>query len=94
VSHNEEQDLISFQLSFPNYKFYDLVVLYMELCFPKALKPAELFILSSFGGMGIIPSHVIVLLLEFPSFLKISCSKDKKFITGQSGWLWWKFAFT
>jgi hypothetical protein len=58
VSHNEGHELISCQLSSPDYKFFDLMGLYMELCFPKALEPAELFTLSSFGGMFSVPSHV------------------------------------
>jgi hypothetical protein len=94
VSHNEGQELISFQLSSPDYKFCDPVGLYMELCFPKALEPAELFTLSSFGGMVSVPSHVLILLSYLPSFLWIICSKEKNYITRQSGWLWWKFSFT
>jgi hypothetical protein len=94
VRNNEEQEVISYQLSSPDCKFCDPVGSYMELCFQKTLETAELFIFSSFGGMGNIPSHVLILLSYLPRFLRISCSKDKKFITGQSGWLWWKFSFT
>jgi hypothetical protein len=47
----KRQEVISYQLSFPDYKFCDPVGLYMELCFPKALEPAKLFILSSFRGI-------------------------------------------
>jgi hypothetical protein len=77
VSHNEGQELISCQLSTHDYKFCDHVVLYMELCFPKALEPTKLFTLSSFWGMVSVPSHVLVLLSYLPSFLWIICSKEK-----------------
>jgi hypothetical protein len=63
VSNNEVQEVISYQLSFPDYKFCDPVGLYMELCFPKSLEPAKLFILSSFGGIVSIPRHVPFILL-------------------------------
>jgi hypothetical protein len=39
LSQNEGQELISFHLSSPNYKFFDPGGLYMEMCFPKALEP-------------------------------------------------------
>jgi hypothetical protein len=94
VSRNKGQELISYQLSSPDYKFCDPVGLYMELCFPKALEPADLFTLSSFGGIVSVPSHVLVLLSYFLSLLWIICSKEKDHITRQSRWLWWKFAFT
>jgi hypothetical protein len=38
VSHNERHEVISYQLSFPDYKFCDPVGSYMELHFPKALE--------------------------------------------------------
>jgi hypothetical protein len=44
VSNNEVQKVISYQSSFLDYKFCDPVGLYMELCFPKSLEPAKLFI--------------------------------------------------
>ena len=46
VRSNEGQEVISYQLRFPDYKFCDPVGLYMELCFPKALEPAKLFVFS------------------------------------------------
>jgi hypothetical protein len=49
----------------------------MELCFPKALEPANLFILSSFGGMVSVPSHVLVLLSYFPTFCGSSAVKEE-----------------
>jgi hypothetical protein len=94
VRNNEVHEVISYQLSFPDYKFFDPVGLYMELCFPKALEPAKLFILSSFGGISSFPIHVFFVLSYFPYLLWIICRKEKNFITEQSGWLWWKFAFT
>jgi hypothetical protein len=94
VSNNEGQEVISYQLSFPDYKFCDPVGLYMELCFPKALEPAKLFILSSFGGIVSVPRHVFFMLSYFLYLLWIICSKEKNYITRQSGWLWWKFSFT
>jgi hypothetical protein len=94
VSNHEEQEVISYQSSFPDYKFCDPVGLYMELCFPKALEPAKLFILSSFGGISSVPIHVFFMLSYFPYLLWIICSKEKNYITEQSRWLWWKFAFT
>jgi hypothetical protein len=56
------KEIISYQFSVPYYKFYDPVGLYMELSFPKALEPAKLFILSSFGGIVSVPKHVFILL--------------------------------
>jgi hypothetical protein len=94
VSNNEVQEVISYQSSFPDYKFCDPVGLYMELCFPKALEPAKLFILSSFRGISSVPIHVFFMLSYFPYLLWIICSKEKNYITEQSGWLWWKFSFT
>jgi hypothetical protein len=94
VSNNEVQEVISYQLSFPDYRFCDPVELYMELCFPKALEPEKLFILSTFRGIVSIPRHVLVPLSYFPNLLWIICSKENNHITRQSGWLWWKFAFT
>jgi hypothetical protein len=94
VSSNEVHEVISYQSSFPNYKFCDPVGLYMELCFPKALEPAKLFILSSFRGISSVPIHVFFMLSYFPYLLWIICSKEKNYITEQSGWLWWKFSFT
>jgi hypothetical protein len=47
----------------------------MELCFPKALEPVDLFTLSSFGGIVSVPSHVLVLLSYFLSLLWIIYSK-------------------
>jgi hypothetical protein len=94
VRNNEGHEVISYQLSFPDYKFFDPVGLYMELCFPKALEPANLFILSSFGGIVSVPRHVFFMLSYFLYLLWIICSKEKNYITEQSGWLWWKFAFT
>jgi hypothetical protein len=94
VSHNKGHELISYQLSSPDYKFCDPVGLYIKLCFPKALELAYLFTLSSFGGIVIVKIHVLVLLSYFLSLLWIICSKEKDHITRRSGWLWWKFAFT
>jgi hypothetical protein len=94
VSNDEVQEVFSYQLSFPDYKFFDPVGLYLELCFPQALEPAKLFILSSFGGIVSVPRHVFFMLSYFPYLLWIICSEEKNHITTQSGWLWWKFAFT
>jgi hypothetical protein len=66
----------------------------MKLSFPKALDPANLFILSSFGGIVNVPKHVFILLPYFPYHFWIICSEKKNYITKQFGWLWWKFAFT
>jgi hypothetical protein len=62
VRNNEVKEVISYQFSMPYYKFYDPVELYMELSFTKALETANLFILSSFGGIFSVPKHVFVLL--------------------------------
>jgi hypothetical protein len=94
VSNHEEQEVISYQSSFPDYKFCDPVRLYMELCFPKALEPASLFILSSLRGMVGVPNHVLVLLSYLPYLLWIIFNEEKNYITEQSGWLWWNFSFT
>jgi hypothetical protein len=94
VSNNEVKEVISYQFSMPYYKFYDPVGLYMELSFPKALEPAKLFILSSFGGIVSVPKHVFILLSYFPYLLWIICSEKKNYVTKQFGWLWWKFVFT
>jgi hypothetical protein len=74
--------------------FYDPVGLYMELIFQEALEPANIFILSSFGGIVSVPKHVFILLSYFPYHLWIICSEKKSYVTKQSGWLWWKFSFT
>jgi hypothetical protein len=66
VSNKEVQQVISYQLSFRDYKLCDPVGLYMELCFPKAMEPAWLFIFSSLRGMLSVPNHVLVLLSYFP----------------------------
>jgi hypothetical protein len=71
VSRNKGQELISYQLSSPDYKFCDLVGLYMEMCFPKALERADLFTLSSFGGIVSVPIHVHVLFSYFLSLFWI-----------------------
>jgi hypothetical protein len=60
----------------------------MELRFPKALEPAILFILSSFGGIFSVPKHVFIFLSYFPYLFWIICSEKKNYITKQSGWLW------
>jgi hypothetical protein len=51
VSNDEIKEVTFYQFSIPYYKFYDPLGLYMELNFPRALKPANLIILSSFGGI-------------------------------------------
>jgi hypothetical protein len=94
VRNSEVKEVISYQVSVPYYKFYDLVGLYMELSFPKDLEPAKLFILSSFGGIVSVPKHVFILLSYFPYFLWIICSEKKNYVTKQFRWLWWKFFFT
>jgi hypothetical protein len=66
----------------------------MELSFPKSLEPTKLFILSSFGGIVSVLKHVFLLLSYFPYILWIICNEKKNYIAKQSGWLWWKFAFT
>jgi hypothetical protein len=78
VSNDEIKEVISYQLSVPYYKFYDPVGLYMELSFPKALEPAKLFILSSFGGIVSDPKHVFILLSYFPYLLWIICSEREE----------------
>jgi hypothetical protein len=85
VSNNEVQEVISYQSIFPDYKFCDPVGLYIELCFPKALELAKLFILSSFRGISSVPIHVLSMLSYFPYLLGIICSKEKNYITEQSG---------
>jgi hypothetical protein len=87
VSNNEVKYVISYQFSVPYYKFYDPKELRMELSFPKALEPAKLFILSSFGGIVSVPKHVFILLSYIPYLLWIISSKKNNFITKQSGWL-------
>jgi hypothetical protein len=94
VSNNEVHEVIYYQLSFPDYKFCDLVGFYMKLYFPKALDPAKLFILLSFRGIYSVLRHVLIPLSYLPNLLWIICSEEKNHITRQSGWLWWKFAFT
>jgi hypothetical protein len=94
VRNQEAQEVISCQLSFPDYKLCDPMGLYMELCFPKALEPTRLFILSSLRGMVGVPNHVLILLSYFPYLLCIICSEENNYITEQAGWLWWKFSFT
>jgi hypothetical protein len=69
VRNNEINEVISNQLSMLDYKFCDPVGLYMELCFPKALEPAKVFILSLFGGIVSVPNHVFILLSYFPNIL-------------------------
>jgi len=94
VGNNEGQEVISYQLIFPDYKFCDLVGLYMELFFPKALEPPKLFILSSFGGIVSVTIHVFFMLPYFLYLLWIIGSEEKNYITDQSGWLLWNFSFT
>jgi hypothetical protein len=94
VNNDEIKEVISHHLRVPYYKFYDPMGLYMELSFPKALQPAKIFILSSFGGIFSDPKHVFFLLSYFPYLLWNICSEEKNYITRQFGWLWWKFAFT
>ena len=94
VRNQEAREVISYKLSFPDYKLSDPLGLYMELCFPKSLEPARIFILSSLRGMVGVPNHVLILLSYFPNLLWIICNEEKNYITRQSGWLWWKFAFT
>jgi hypothetical protein len=94
VSNDEIKEVTFYQFSMPYYKFYNHVGLYMELNFPKALEPAKLIILSSFGGIVSIPKHVFILLSYIPYLLWIICSEDNNFFTKQFGWLWWKFVFT
>jgi hypothetical protein len=53
VRKDEIKEVNFYQFSMPCYKFYDPVGLYMELNFPKALKPAKLIILSSLGGIAV-----------------------------------------
>jgi hypothetical protein len=81
VSCNKGHELISYQLSSPDYKFCDPVGLYMELYFPKALEPTDLFTLSSFGGIVSVPSHVLIFLSYFLRLLWIIYSKEKDHIT-------------
>jgi hypothetical protein len=46
VSNNERKEVIYDQLSMHDYKFYDLVGLYIELSFPKSLEPAHVNVLN------------------------------------------------
>jgi hypothetical protein len=94
VNSDEIKEVTFYQFSMPYYKFYDPVRLYMELKLPKALEPAKLIILSSFGGIVIVPKHVFILLSYFPYLLWIICSEKKNYVTKQFGWLWRKFFFT
>jgi hypothetical protein len=41
LSNDEVQEVFSDQLSFPDYKCFDPVELYLEMCFPQVLDPAK-----------------------------------------------------
>jgi hypothetical protein len=94
VNNHEGQKMFSDQLSSPDIRYCDPVGSYMELCFPKALEPINLFPFSAFGGMDIILSLVFILLSYLPNIIWSICNKERDRITKQSGWLWWKFSFT
>jgi hypothetical protein len=81
VSNDQVKEVFSYELSFPDYKFFDHVGLYLEMCFPQALEPEKLFILSSFLGTVSILGHVLYMLSYFPYLLWIICSEEKDHIT-------------
>jgi hypothetical protein len=80
VSNDEIKEVRFYQFSVPYYKVYDPMGLYMELEFPKALKPAKLIILSSFGGIFSVPKHVFIMFSYFPYLLWIICSEKKSYV--------------
>ena len=88
MRNNERNEVIYDRLSMPDYEFSDPVGLYMELCFPKALEPANSFILSSFGGIVSVPRHVFFMLSYFLYLFWIICSEVKDSFIKKFEWLW------
>jgi hypothetical protein len=94
VNNHGGQEMFSDQLNSPGIIYCDPVGSYMELCFPKALEPINLFPFSTFRDMDIMINLIFIWLSYLPSILWSICGKEKGRITKQYGWLWWKFAFT
>jgi hypothetical protein len=94
VNNHGGQEMFSDQLNSHGIRYGDPVGSYMELFFPKALEPINLFPFSTFGGMDSMVNLIFICLSYLPSILWSICGKEKGRITKQYGWLWWKFAFT
>jgi uncharacterized membrane protein YqaE (UPF0057 family) len=86
--------MFSNQLNSHGIRYGDPVGSYMELFFPKALEPINLFPFSTFGSMDNMVNLIFICLSYLPSILWSIYGKEKGRITKQYAWLWWKFDFT
>jgi hypothetical protein len=60
VNNHGGQEMFSDQLNSPGIIYCDPVGFYMELCFPKALEPINLFPFSTFGDMDIMVNLIFI----------------------------------
>jgi hypothetical protein len=77
VNNRRGQEMFSDQLNSPGIIYCDPVGAYMEVFFPKALEPINLFPFSTFGGMDVVVNLIFIWLSYLPIILWSICGKEK-----------------